>query len=182
MNRSLAFAVPLAILASNGAACTTTVEPISGSKTALNAQGGPPSDASPQADAGSASNAGCPPSDAGCEQRLDEGGVSTPQCTCAAMTALVKSEAQPDGSCATAVLLVESTTSDDINPNYDLGLPAGTPVCFVAKSGEFFQTLLPPTAVSEPPPAPYAFAIYTDSPWRVVEDGRSSTLPTPGSE
>jgi hypothetical protein len=95
------------------------------------------------------------------------------------MTALVQSEERLDGSCAQTVLLVDSTTSDDINPDYDLGLPTGTPVCFVAKSGEFNH--LTPPGVSGGP-YPYAYGIYTESPWTLVEIGQGPTLPTPGSD
>jgi hypothetical protein len=82
------------------------------------------------------------------------------------------------------VVLVASTTSDKINPNYDLGLPAGTPVCFVAATGQF-------TLPSGPSPGPvdasattvkYAFEIFTESPWRLAENGLQPTQPTPGSE
>jgi hypothetical protein len=87
----------------------------------------------------------------------------------------------PSGS---TVVLVASTTSDKINPNYDLGLPAGTPVCFVAMTGQF-------TLPSGPSPGPadasattvmYSFEIFTESPWRLAEDGLQPTPPTPGSE
>jgi len=126
---------------------------------------------------GGAGTAASSDSGSGCEQQLN-GGLSIPQCTCAAMAA-----SAPSGS---TVVLVASTTSDKINGNYDLGLPAGTPVCFVAMTGQF--TL--PTGPS-PGPSPvdasattvkYSFGIYTESPWRLTEDGLQATQPTPGSE
>lgn len=124
---------------------------------------------------GGAGTAASSDSGSGCEQQLN-GGLSIPQCTCAAMTA-----SAPSGS---TVVLVASTKSDKINPNYDLGLPAGTPVCFVAATGQF-------TLPSGPGPSPvdasattvkYSFEIFTESPWRVAESGLQPTQPTPGSE
>ena len=76
------------------------------------------------------------------------------------------------------VLAVYSATSGDINPNYDLGLPAGTPVCFVSESGAFTHSAPPGGNTG---PDPYGFVIYTESPWMVVESGSRSTIPTPGS-
>jgi hypothetical protein len=70
---------------------------------------------------------------------------------------------------------------------YELGLPAGTPVCFVGLKGEFTITGPSPS----PPPAaddasssasvtfPYSIVIYTESPWRVVESGEQLQQPTP---
>jgi hypothetical protein len=106
-----------------------------------------------------------------CQQQVDEGGVSLAQCTCASMVASAAS--------GTTVLAVYATTSDAINANYDLGLPAGTPVCFVAESGEFTHSAPPGGSTG---PSPYAFVIYTESPWSVVESGSGSTLPTPSSD
>lgn len=125
---------------------------------------------------GGAGSAASSDSGAGCEQQLN-GGLSLPQCTCAAMTA----SAPPDRT----VVLVDSTTSDMINPNYDLGLPAGTPVCFVAMTGQ--------VTIPSPPSAEvdagattfnYSFAIYTESPSKLTlsENGAEATLPAPGSE
>jgi hypothetical protein len=78
---------------------------------------------------------------------------------------------------------VYSTTSDAINPNYDLGLPSGTPVCFVSEGGEF-QIPSPPSIDTDASATtyPYGFVIYTESPWRVVESGSGPTLQTPGSD
>jgi hypothetical protein len=120
---------------------------------------------------GGAGTAASSDSGSGCEQQLN-GGLSIPQCTCAAMAA-----SAPSGS---TVVLVASTTSDKINPNYDLGLPAGTPVCFVSMKGEF--TIPTPPVDEGDASAPYAFVIYTESPWRVVESGDVPTQPTPGSD
>jgi hypothetical protein len=110
-----------------------------------------------------------------CEQQLNDGGLSLAQCTCAAMTA-----STPSG---TTVLAVYSTTSDDINPNYDLGLPSGTPVCFVSESGEF-QIPSPPSIDTDASATtyPYGFVIYTESPWRAVESGSGPTLQAPSSD
>jgi hypothetical protein len=83
------------------------------------------------------------------------------------------------------VLLVDSTTSDKIDPNYDLGLAAGIPVCFVARTGTF--------PAPSPPPGPspgdagataykYSFAIFTEAPWGLVESGLTSSQPTPSHE
>jgi hypothetical protein len=84
------------------------------------------------------------------------------------------------------VVLVASTTSDDINSDYSLGLPAGTPVCFVAMAGQFTVELQPPPVpgvdAGAPKSSPYSFAIYTESPWRVTEIGTAPTLPTPGCD
>jgi hypothetical protein len=113
-------------------------------------------------------------SGSGCEQQMN-GGLGTAQCTCAAMTA-----SAPSGS---TVVLVASTTSDQINSNYDLGLPAGTPVCFVASVGQVTVTGPPSTAVDASAITyPYSFVIYTESPWMVAESGAVPTPPTPGSE
>jgi hypothetical protein len=77
------------------------------------------------------------------------------------------------------VLLVASTTSDKLDPNYDVGLPAGTQVCFVSMAGQ--------VTVPSPPGAtattyPYSFAIFTESPWRLTESGATPTQPTPASD
>jgi hypothetical protein len=123
---------------------------------------------------GGAGTAASSDSGSGCEQQLN-GGLSLTQCTCAAMTA-----SAPSGS---TVVLVASTTSDKINPNYDLGLPAGTPVCFVARAGQV--TVMGPTSMAVDASAttyPYSFVIFTESPWTVTESGAEPTLPTPGSE
>jgi hypothetical protein len=124
---------------------------------------------------GGAGTAASSDSGSGCEQQLN-GGLSIPQCTCAAMTA-----SAPSGS---TVVLVASTTSDKLDPNYDVGLPAGTPVCFVAMTGQF---TLPSGPRLSPVDASattvkYSFEIFTESPWRLTEDGLQSTQPTPGSE
>jgi hypothetical protein len=59
MKRTLAFAVSLAIPASYGAACTTTVEPTARSTgAASNVEAGAPSDATPQVDAGETQDSG----------------------------------------------------------------------------------------------------------------------------
>ncbi|MGO9835241.1 MAG: hypothetical protein ACLP1X_13595 [Polyangiaceae bacterium] len=81
------------------------------------------------------------------------------------------------------VVLVDSTTSDKIDPNYDLGLPAGTPVCFVSMAGQV--TVPTPPSVGADASAPtysYSFVIFTESPWRVTESGATPTPPTPGFE
>jgi hypothetical protein len=117
--------------------------------------------------------AGTETSSGSCEQQSN-GGLSISQCTCAAMTA-----SAPSGR---TVLIVASTTSDKLDPNYDVGLPAGTQVCFVSMAGQ---------VTVEGPPSPsgatattynYSFAIYTESPWRLTEDGATPTQPTPGSD
>ena len=83
----------------------------------------------------------------------------------------------PSQNSNSKVLIVDSTTSDQIDPDYDLGLPAGTPVCFVAATGQF-------TLPSGPGPSPvdasattvkYSFQIFTESPWRSTEDGLQPT-------
>jgi hypothetical protein len=108
----------------------------------------------------------------GCEQQLN-GGSSVSQCTCAAMTA-----SPPSSNPHSTVELVASTTSDKLDPNYDVGLPAGTPVCFVAMQGE--------VSVSGPSGSaatyPYSFAIFTESPWTLTEGGATASQPTPGSD
>jgi hypothetical protein len=110
----------------------------------------------------------------GCEEQLN-GGMRIPQCTCAAMSASPPSE-NPHST----VLLVASTTSDKLDPRYDVGLPAGTPVCFVAMAGQ--------VSISSPGPGSsattynYSFAIFYESPWRLTESGATPTQPTPGSE
>jgi hypothetical protein len=113
-------------------------------------------------------------STSGCQPQLDDGGLSLAQCTCASVTA--------SASSGTTVLAVYSTTSDAINPNYDLGLPSGTPVCFVSEGGEF-QIPSPPSIDTDASATtyPYGFVIYTESPWRVVESGSGPTLQSPGS-
>lgn len=126
-----------------------------------------------------ACSCGPPPpsmSTGGCEQQ-SSGGLTVAQCTCAAMVATVA--ADPD----VTVILVDSTTSDQIDPNYDLGLPSGTPVCFVSMAGQTCNASQPPTAGgASATTLPYTFAIYMESPWRDVEDGCTPTLPTPRSE
>jgi hypothetical protein len=87
----------------------------------------------------------------------------------------------PSGS---TVVLVASTTSDKLDPNYDVGLPAGTPVCFVATTGQF---TLPSGPSLSPVDASattvkYSFEIFTESPWRLTEDGLQPRQPTPASE
>ena len=82
--------------------------------------------------------------------------------------------------------LVVSTTSDKLDPKYDVGLPAGTPVCFVAMQGQVTVSG-PPSPPSSPPGSnaktyEYSFAIFTESPWRLTESGATPTRPTPGSE
>jgi hypothetical protein len=85
----------------------------------------------------------------------------------------------PSGS---TVVLVASTTSDKINPNYDLGLPAGTPVCFVSSTGQFTLPTGPSPVDASATTVKYSFEIFTESPWRVTESGLQPTPPTPGSE
>ena len=87
----------------------------------------------------------------------------------------------PTSNPQSTVDLVVSTTSDKLDPNYDVGLPAGTPVCFVAVKGQ--------VTVSGPGPVGssattynYSFAIFTESPWRLTESGATVTQPTPGSD
>jgi hypothetical protein len=109
-------------------------------------------------------------SGSGCEQQLN-GGLSIPQCTCAAMTASATS--------GSTVVLVASTTSDKINPNYDLGLPAGTPVCFVAATGQFTLPTGPSPVDASATTVKYSFEIFTESPWRLAENGLQPTQPTP---
>jgi hypothetical protein len=94
----------------------------------------------------------------------------------------------PSSNPHSTVELVASTTSDKLDPNYDVGLPAGTQVCFVAMQGQV-------TVVGPPSPAKngtspgssattynYSFAIFTESPWRLTESGATATQPTPGSD
>jgi hypothetical protein len=109
----------------------------------------------------------------GCQQQLN-GGLSIPQCTCAAMTA-----SPPSNNPQSTVVLVASTTSDKLDPNYDVGLQAGTQVCFVAMDGQVTVTSPPPGVNA--PTYPYSFAIFTESPWRLTESGATPTAPTPGS-
>jgi hypothetical protein len=109
----------------------------------------------------------------GCEQQLN-GGSSIPQCTCAAMTA-----SPPSSNSHSTVKLVASTTSEKLDPKYDVGLPAGTQVCFVAMVG---QVTVPSPPGSSAITYPYSFAIFTESPWRVTESGATPTQPTPGTE
>jgi hypothetical protein len=179
----IASAVLVAFVACGGQTSST-------SKGAANlaASGMPESDAAPPyRDLNGASDAGCESvsdaGDAGCEQQLDDGGSSVPQLTCAAMTASPPRSAAISGKNST-VVLVTSTTSDDFSSEYDLGLPAGTPVCFVAMAGQFTVELRPPPVpgvdASASKSSPYSFAIYTESPWRVTEIGTAPTLPTPG--
>ncbi len=84
----------------------------------------------------------------------------------------------PTSNPQSTVDLVVSTTSDKLDPNYDVGLPAGTQVCFVAMQGQ--------VTVSGPPGSdttyPYSFAIFTESPWTLIEGGATATQPTPGSD
>lgn len=84
------------------------------------------------------------------------------------------------------VVLVDSTTSDKIDPDYDLGLPAGTPVCFVSMAGQVTVPTppAPPAAGADAsaPTYPYSFAIFTESPWSLTESGATPAPPTPGSE
>ena len=120
------------------------------------------------------SSGAAPSSGSGCMQQMN-GGLNVQQCTCEAMTAM-----PPNQNPNSKVLIVDSTTSDQIDPDYDLGLPAGTPVCFVSMKGEF--TIPTPPVDEGDASAPYAFVIYTESPWRVVESGDVPTQPTPGSE
>jgi hypothetical protein len=108
----------------------------------------------------------------GCQQQLN-GGSSIPKCTCAAMTA-----SPPSSNSHSTVELVASTTSDKIAPDYDLGLPAGTQVCFVAMAGQV--TVSSPAGVSATT-YPYSFAIFTESPWTLTESGATPTQPTPGT-
>ncbi|HEV3193099.1 MAG TPA: hypothetical protein VGY54_21475 [Polyangiaceae bacterium] len=110
-------------------------------------------------------------SGSGCEQQSN-GGLSIPQCTCAAMTA-----SSPSSNPRSKVELVASTTSDKLDPNYDVGLPAGTQVCFVAMVG---QVTVPSPPGSNAITYPYSFAIFTESPWRLTESGATPTQPTPG--
>lgn len=121
----------------------------------------------------SSSNDAPVPDAGGCEQQSN-GGLSLAQCTCAAMVAMLA----PDSGAT--VIQVDSTTSDQINGNYDLGLPSGTPVCFVSMAGLACNASQAPGASVTT--LPYTFAIYMESPWRDVEDGCTPTLPTPSSE
>ena len=77
------------------------------------------------------------------------------------------------------VFLVASTTSDKLDPEYDVGLPAGTQVCFVGMDGQV--TVSGPLGAS-PTTYPYSFSIFTESPWGLTESGATPTQPTPGSE
>jgi hypothetical protein len=107
------------------------------------------------------------------------GGLNVQQCTCAAMTAMPPSQ-NPNSM----VLIVDSTTSDKIDPDYDLGLPAGTPICFVSMAGQV-SVPSPPVgadADASSPPFDYSFAIFTESPWRGVESGANSMPLTPASD
>jgi hypothetical protein len=110
-----------------------------------------------------------------CEQESN-GGLSLAQCTCAAMTA-----SAPMGS---KVILVASIKSDQLDPKYDVGLPAGTPVCFVAVAGEFTVPGPPGPSAADASAVTdkYAFSIYTESPWVLTESGLTPTQPTPASE
>jgi hypothetical protein len=114
----------------------------------------------------------------GCVQQSN-GGLSVQQCTCAAVIASLPSSSR------STVVLVDSTTADQISPYYDLGLPAGTPVCFVGMKGEFTVTgPSPPPAADDASSSasvtfPYSIVIYTESPWRVVESGEQLQQPTP---
>jgi len=106
------------------------------------------------------------------------GGLNVQQCTCEAMTAM-----PPNQNPNSKVLIVDSTTSDQIDPDYDLGLPAGTPVCFVSMAGQV--TVPSPPFVGADASAPtynYSFAIYMESPWRVAESGANSMPLTPASD
>jgi hypothetical protein len=80
------------------------------------------------------------------------------------------------------VLLVASTTSDKLDPDYDVGLPAGTQVCFVSMAGQVTipSPSLPPGTTAAT--YNYSFVIYTESPWRVTESGATPTQPTPSSD
>jgi hypothetical protein len=109
----------------------------------------------------------------GCEQQLN-GGASIPQCTCAAMTA-----SPPSSNSQSMVQLVASTTSDKLDPNYDVGLPAGTQICFVAMDGQV--TVPSPPGSSATMTYPYSFAIFTESPWTLTEGGATPTQPTLGA-
>ena len=71
--------------------------------------------------------------------------------------------------------LVVSTTSDKLDPDYDVGLPAGTQVCFVAMKGQV--TVSGPLGSGATDP--YSFAIFIESPWRLTEAGATAT---PGSD
>jgi hypothetical protein len=118
-----------------------------------------------------------PSSGSGCVQQSNAG-LSIQQCTCAAMTA-----SPPSQNPHSTVVLVDSTTSDKIDLNYDLGLPAGTPVCFVSMAG--LVTVSAPPSVGADASAPtfeYSFAIFAESPWMLTESGATATQPTPGSE
>jgi hypothetical protein len=118
-----------------------------------------------------------PSSGSGCMQQSN-GGLSVQQCTCTAMTA-----SPPSQNPHSTVLIVDSTTSDQIDPGYDLGLPAGTPVCFVSMAGQVPGGTSPFVgADASAPTFNYSFAIYTESPWRVVEAGANSMPLTPGSD
>jgi hypothetical protein len=128
------------------------------------------------AGAGPSSGSG---SGSGCMQQSN-GGLSVQQCTCAAMTA-----APPSQNPQSKVLIVDSTTSDQIDPDYDLGLPSGTPVCFVSMAGQV-SVPTPPIAGAGADasalPFDYSFAIFTESPWRGVESGANSMPLTPASD
>jgi hypothetical protein len=123
------------------------------------------------------SSGAAPSSGSGCMQQMN-GGLNVQQCTCEAMTAMPPSQ-NPNSK----VLIVDSTTSDQIDPDYDLGLPAGTPVCFVSMAGQV--TVPSPPAVDADASAPtynYSFVIYTESPWSVAESGANSMPLTPASD
>jgi hypothetical protein len=101
------------------------------------------------------------------------------QCTCAAMIA---------SNPYSTVALVASTTSDKLDPNYDVGLPAGTQVCFVAMYGAVTPPA-PPLGAGAPPSGSgaityaYSFEIFTESPWWLTEVGTAGQMqPTPGSD
>jgi hypothetical protein len=89
----------------------------------------------------------------------------------------------PSQNTHSTVVLVDSTTSDKIEPDYDLGLPAGTPVCFVSMAGQV-TVPTPPTvgADASAPTYGYSFAIFTESPWSLAESGATPAPPTPSSE
>ena len=84
----------------------------------------------------------------------------------------------PSSNPHSTVVLVASTTSDKLDPNYDVGLPAGTPVCFVAMQGQITVSGPPGSAATYP----YSFAIFTESPWTLTESGATAAQPTPGSD
>jgi hypothetical protein len=101
----------------------------------------------------------------GCEE-VDNGGLLVPQCTCSWMITNLSGAAA--STSPVTVNRVTTTVSQDIDPSWDLGLPAGVPVCLVDITGSFD---IPGPPGGADVTGTLGFKIYRDQPWTLLEFG-----------